>query len=37
MFEQSRDMKRKILKKTRQCFIYESQYYLVETFLNVDG
>ena len=24
MFEQSRDTKRKILKKTRQCFIYES-------------
>ena len=24
LFEQNRDPKRKILKKTRQCFIYES-------------
>lgn len=30
-------MKRKILQKTRQCFIFESQYYMVETFLNIDG
>ena len=27
--------KRKI-KKTRQCFIYERQYFMVETFLNIE-
>lgn len=27
---------KKNLKKLRQCFIYDSQYFLVETFLNVD-
>jgi len=37
LFEQSRCPKKKILKKVRQCFIYEQQYFLVETFLNVDG
>ena len=26
----------KDIKKFRQCFIYEGQYYIVETFLNVD-
>jgi len=24
------------LKKFRQCFIYEQQYFIVETFLNID-
>lgn len=28
--------KKKNLKKLRQCFIYDSQYFLVETFLNID-
>lgn len=36
-FEQSKAANKKILKKVRQCFIYEQQYFLVETFLNVDG
>jgi len=27
----------KELKKFRQCFIYEQQYFMVETFLNIDG
>lgn len=27
----------KQLKKLRQCFIYEQQYFMVETFCNVDG
>jgi len=36
MLEQSRDPSKKILKKVRQCFIYEKQYFYVETFLNVD-
>lgn len=26
----------KELKKFRQCFIYEQQYFMVETFLNCD-
>jgi CYTH domain-containing protein len=25
------------LKKFRQCFIYEQQYFMVDTFLNIDG
>ena len=25
------------LKKVRQCFIYEQQYFMVDTFCNVDG
>ena len=25
------------MKKVRQCFIYEQQYFMVDTFLNVDG
>jgi len=25
------------LKKLRQCFIYEQQYFMVESFCNVDG
>lgn len=37
LFEQSRCPKRKTLKKVRQCFIYAQQYFLVETYLNVDG
>ena len=36
LLEQSKDPKRKTLKKVRQCFIYEQQYFLVETFMNVD-
>jgi CYTH domain-containing protein len=27
----------KQLKKLRQCFIYEQQYFMVESFCNVDG
>jgi hypothetical protein len=37
LIEQSRCPNKKALKKVRQCFIFESQYFLVETFLNVDG
>ena len=36
LFESSRDPLRKILKKTRQCFIHDHNYFLVETFHNVD-
>lgn len=28
--------KKRVLKKMRQCFIYDKQYYLVETLLSVD-
>ena len=37
MIEQSRHPKKKILQKVRQCFIFEQQYFLVETYLNIDG
>lgn len=37
LFENQRDPSEKQLKKIRQCFIYEQQYFMVETFLNVDG
>ena len=37
LFEQSKAPNKKILQKVRQCFIYEQQYFLVETFMNVDG
>lgn len=37
MIETSRDQERKHLKKFRQCFIYEQQYFIVDTYLNVDG
>lgn len=37
LFESSRCSLRKILKKTRQCFIHEHNYFIVETFHNVDG
>ena len=28
---------KRVLKKMRQCFIFEQQYFMVETFLNIDG
>lgn len=34
--ETNRDMEKKILKKVRQCFMYDNQYFMVETFLNVE-
>ena len=37
LFESQRDPSMKQLKKFRQCFIYEQQYFMVETFCNVDG
>ena len=37
MIEQYKDQSKRVLKKSRQCFIYDQQYYLVETFLNVDN
>jgi len=37
LFESQRDPSTKQLKKLRQCFIYEQQYFMVETFVNVDG
>ncbi len=37
LFEQQRDPSMKQLKKLRQCFIYEQQYFMVESFCNVDG
>ena len=33
----NRDSSKKCVKKLRQCFIYEQQYFQVDTFLNVDG
>jgi hypothetical protein len=32
-----RDSEKKQLRKIRQCFIFESQYFMVESFSNVDG
>jgi hypothetical protein len=37
MCEQQKMHGYKELKKFRQCFIYEQQYFMVETFLNCDG
>lgn len=36
MSEQSKDQSRKALKKFRQCFIFDNQYFMVETFLSLD-
>ena len=30
-----KDAEKKIIKKLRQCFIYDQQYFMVDTFLNV--
>ncbi|CDW87597.1 UNKNOWN [Stylonychia lemnae] len=32
-----KDNAKKVIKKLRQCFIYESQYFIVDTFLNLKG
>ena len=32
----SRDANKREVKKTKQCFIYESKYFMVETFLNTE-
>ena len=37
LLEQQQCPKKKNLKKLRQCFIFEQQYFIVETFVNVDG
>jgi hypothetical protein len=34
---EQRDKDKKVIKKLRQCFIYEQQYFMVDTFLNVKG
>lgn len=34
MVEQ-KDSEKKVIKKLRQCFIYDQQYFMVDTFLNV--
>ena len=33
---ESPDMTKRKILKTRQCFIYERQYFMVETFLNIE-
>jgi len=33
----SKDPDRKQLRKIRQCFIFERQYFMVESFSNIDG
>ena len=33
---ESPDLSKQKIKKTRQCFIYERQYFIVETFLNIE-
>jgi hypothetical protein len=33
---EQKDVEKITIKKLRQCFIYERQYYTVETFLNID-
>jgi len=35
--ENQRIPTKKVLKKMRQCFIFDQQYFMVETFLNIDG
>lgn len=37
LLESQRDPTTKLLKKFRQCFIYEKQYFMVDTFMNVEG
>ena len=32
---ESRDKNKRHVKKIRQCFIYEGQYFMVETFVNI--
>lgn len=32
-----KDPTKKVIKKLRQCFIHEQQYFMVDTFLNVKG
>ena len=34
---EQRDSTKKVVKKLRQCFIYDQQYFMVDTFLNVKG
>lgn len=34
---EQRDGSRKQVRKIRQCFIYERQYFMVETFVTIDG
>lgn len=36
MLDMKDDTKRQV-RKIRQCFIYERQYFMVESFTNVDG
>lgn len=32
-----KDQERRQVRKIRQCFIYERQYFMVESFANIDG
>jgi len=34
---ENKDTSRRQIRKIRQCFIYERQYFMVECFTNVDG
>jgi hypothetical protein len=34
---EQKDPGKKVIKKLRQCFIYDQQYFMVDTFLNVKG
>ncbi len=34
---EQKDPASKVIKKLRQCFIYDQQYFMVDTFLNVKG
>ena len=34
---ENQDPNKKKVRKIRQCFIFERQYFMVETFTNVDG
>ena len=33
----NKDIKRKVVKRLRQCFIYENHYIMINTYLNVKG
>ena len=37
LLEQQRDPQVRQINKFRQCFIFDSQYFQVDTFINVDG
>ena len=37
LLDSSKDPNKKQVRKIRQCFIFDRQYFMVETFTNVDG